>query len=280
MSSLLQKLLAGLSTRPEVPTIALLTDFGTRDPYVGTVKAVIAGINPNACVIDLAHDIAVHGVREAAYALWSSYRFFPPGTIFVAIVDPGVGSRREILIVQAGEFTFLAPENGVLDLVLSGQGALPVYSVRTSDDGGRWRRYALADVSRTFHGRDVFAPLAAHLSLGVRPEQLGEEREKLFPPVTFCDPVAGLGKPVLLHIDRFGNLITNIQLKPDGPRMAGLKVGRQHVRTWIGSYGEAEPGHPCLIVGSSGLVEVVVQNGSAAKDLKATLETTLTLLTK
>ena len=280
MSSLLQKLLAGLSSQPEVPTIALLTDFGTRDSYVGAVKAVIATINPHARVIDIAHDLRAHDVREGAYALWSSFRFFPRGTIFVAIVDPGVGSSREILIVEAGEYTFLAPENGLLDLVLSDESATRVHSVRTSDEDGRWKRYSLAKVSRTFQGRDVFAPFAAHLSLGVRPEQIGEDRAVLVPSTTFCDPQTGVGKPVLLHIDRFGNLITNIRVKPNSPGLAGLKIGRHSARTWIGSFAEAPPGRPCLIVGSSGLVEVVVRGASAAERLKATMEAKLTLMMK
>ena len=280
MSSLLQKLLAGLSSQPEVPTIALLTDFGTRDSYVGAVKAVIATINPNARVIDIAHNVRAHDVREGAYALWSSFRFFPRGTIFVAIVDPGVGSSREILIVEAGEYTFLAPENGLLDLVLSDEGASRIHSVRTSDEDGRWKRYSLAKVSRTFQGRDVFAPFAAHLSLGVRPEQIGEDRAVLVPSTTFCDPQTGIGKPKLLHIDRFGNLITNIRFNAESPRIAGLRVGRQPVRTWIASYEEAPPGSPCLISGSSGLVEVVAGGASAARELKATMDTQLTLLVK
>lgn len=279
MSSLLQQLLAGLSSRPEVPTIALVTDFGTRDPYVGVVKAVIAGISPHARVIDIAHDVAPHDVREGAYALWSSYRYFPRGTIFTAIVDPGVGSDREILIMESGGFTFVAPDNGVLNLVLSDHSAIRIHAIRTSDNSGRWRRYAPTELSRTFHGRDVIAPLAAHLSLGVRPEQIGEPRAMVIPAAAFCDPASGLGKPALLHIDRFGNLITNIRAKAGSPGLAGLKVGRHTITTWIGSYEEAPPGRACLIIGSSGLVEVVLRSASAAKRLRATMDTTPTLMT-
>jgi len=280
MSSLLQKLLAGLSSQPEVPTIALITDFGTRDSYVGALKAVIAGISPAARVIDITHDVAAHDVRQGAYSLWSSYRFFPRGTIFVAIVDPGVGSSREILIVQAGEFTFLAPDNGMLDLVVSEHASVRTYSLRTSDEGGRWRRFALNEVSRTFHGRDVFAPLAAHLSLGVRPEQIGEPRTTLVRSVGFCDLASGIGKPAVLHIDTFGNLITNIRINAHSTRIAGLSIGRKAVGTWTASYEEAPPGEPCLIAGSSGLLEIVLQGGSAAKRLKATKDSPLRLKMK
>ncbi len=161
--SLIRQLLAGLSSVPDGPIIALASDFGARDSYVGVVKAVIAGINPQARVIDITHEIEPHDVRQGAYALWSSYRFFPKGSIFVAVVDPGVGTERAILIAETREHTLLAPDNGLLDLVLSQEPGARVHVVHPQKPAGKWRRYAMGEISRTFHGRDIFAPMAARM---------------------------------------------------------------------------------------------------------------------
>jgi S-adenosyl-L-methionine hydrolase (adenosine-forming) len=276
MSDLLRKLLAGLSSAPDRPTIALLSDFGLRDSYVGVVKAVIVGINPQARLIDVTHEIPGHNIREGAYALWSSYRFFPQGTIFLAVVDPGVGTDRAILIAQTIDHTFLVPDNGILDLVRAEGRVNSVHAFQTSEPGQKWKRYVRGESSRTFHGRDVFAPVAAHLSLGVRPEQIGDARPLPSPSLGFCDPSLGAGNPCVLHIDTFGNIITNIR-SAGAEKLRGLSLGRRKVTGWIATYEEGHSEKARLIAGSSGLVEVVVRGGSAAKALKADLGTPIRL---
>jgi S-adenosylmethionine hydrolase len=278
MSSLIRKFLVGLSSQPDVPILALLSDFGTRDSFVGTMKGVIAGINPSARLIDISHDVTPHDVREGAFTLWSAYRYFPMGTIFLSIVDPGVGTDREILIAHTESYTFVAPDNGLLDLVLSDRGQATIFALRSNDPGGKWRRYALKEISQTFHGRDIFAPVAAHLSLGVMPTQIGDPRAKAVPQIAFCDPSSGKDMPRLLHIDTFGNLVTNIRGSRSLKDSFVLTLGKRRIACWVSAYEQAPKGVPCLIIGSSGLVEIVVRRGSAAVALGATTDSRLELI--
>ncbi len=278
MSSLIRKLLAGLSNAPEGPTIALVTDFGERDGYAGTMKGVLATINPQARVIDVSHEIAPQDVREAGYALWSAFRYFPAGTIFVAVVDPGVGSDRGIILLDTGDYIMIAPDNGTLDLVVADSPVRAVYGVNMSDPKAKWRRYALPSISATFHGRDIFAPIAGHLSLGVSPGQIGDPSEALAPQAGFCDAETGLGTPQVLHIDRFGNIITNVRAPKTPGAVRGVKFGRRRITRWIRFYDEAPGGTLSLIVGSSGLVEVILRQGSAARALRAQTDSPLEIL--
>lgn len=238
--------------------IALITDFGTRDYFAGAMKGVILTINPNAGIIDITHDIAPQNIDEAAYVLRSCYRDFPEGTIFVAVVDPGVGSeRRAILAVSDGRY-FIAPDNGLLCFVLDKNSR--VYELTES-------RFFRTPVSDTFHGRDIFAPVAAHLSLGVSANAFGNEisdpvgREESAPRV-FEDGLEG----EVIHIDRFGNLITNIDAGKL-PEMFTLEINGVTIERKVDFYAEAREGEAFAIVGSAGYLEISVRDGSAKEAL-------------
>src|SRR5215212_7927379 len=186
------------------PVIALLTDFGTRDHYAGTMKGVVLGICPDVTLVDISHDIAAHDVLGGTLELAAAYRYFPAGTIFLVVVDPGVGSVRRGIAAEAGEFRFVAPDNGVLTAVFDEHA--PKRVVELSE-----RRYARPTVSRTFEGRDRFAPAAAWLAKGIELTALGRpagniQRLDLPRPVFEANRIDG----EVQRIDRFGNLITNI----------------------------------------------------------------------
>ncbi|GJQ20622.1 MAG: hypothetical protein HBSIN02_09770 [Bacteroidia bacterium] len=240
--------------------IVLLTDFGYEDQYVGSMKGVIASICPRAWVIDLTHDVRPQHVAQAAFLLWTAYRFFPNGSVLVGVVDPGVGTTRRILLVKAVGRFFLAPDNGLLDLVLSDEH--PEFCIDVAVIGSR---YVPPTVSRTFHGRDVFAPVAAHLVKGVPPGKFGT---RIAPPrsQTAFVTLRSSERGTVLHVDRFGNVVTDIRID-DAGWLKALEVGRRRVTTRVRTYGEAPFRTPCFLIGSSGLVEVAVRNGSAAKML-------------
>ena len=261
--------------------IVLTTDFGLADPYAGVMRGVVLGINPGATVIDLTHLIQPQNVRQAAFVLGASYRFFPAGSIHVAVVDPGVGTKRRASLLVTPLASFVAPDNGILSYVVGdyleripergGTVALPSPLAAYSLDNPR---YWLHPVSRTFHGRDVFAPVAAHLTLGVAPEDLGRPVEEL---VWLAAPqpktVDGAIHGEVVYADHFGNLVTNIpagtleqrweiQVEIKGCRICGLAA----------TFGEGEPGPAgglLALVGSHGYLEVAVRNGSAALTLDA-----------
>jgi S-adenosyl-L-methionine hydrolase (adenosine-forming) len=265
--------------------IALLTDFGTRDIYVGVMKAVMLGINPSAQFIDLSNRIEPQNVRQAALALMNSYRYFPKGTVFLVVVDPGVGTTRRPIAVQSGGYTFVAPDNGVLSYALAGQDELAVVEITVPDD---------ADISNTFHGRDIFAPTAAKLSLGAVLESIGTVIPKIF---TLPAPQLDVdGKRVtgeIVHIDRFGNLVTSIghlrwvtderlMLVPTfGVSTGGtvpisaenimVTVNNQSVTGIKQTYGEAERGSLLALVGSTAFLEISVNQGNASARLDASI---------
>lgn len=253
--------------------IALLTDFGIADHYVGTMKGVILSINPSVHVVDISHEVEPQRIAQGAFLLWSSYRYFPRGTIFVCVVDPGVGTTRRILALRTKEFTFVAPDNGLLDFIQSEEKILDAVEVRARHP------FALERCSSTFHGRDIFAPVAAHLSLGTKLEVLGPtvSLPKVSSPfVTFTDKHKHAR---VLSIDRFGNIATNIRM--EGRREAkgcGIKVGKRTIRRWTENYATAPSRTPCLIVGSSGVVEIVVRNGSTAKILRVDVDSPLRII--
>ncbi|MBC7327130.1 SAM-dependent chlorinase/fluorinase, partial [bacterium] len=182
--------------------ITFTSDFGLEDPFVGVVKGVILNINPNAIIVDITHLIPPQDILQAALVLRFSYRFFPPGTIHLAIVDPGVGSSRNPIVIESPPYFFVGPDNGIFSFVLEEN--FSAYLIEN-------RQFLLPDISQTFHGRDIFAPIAGHLSLGVSPSCFGrkiEEIEKLaFPqPKIMGNTIVGQ----ILTFDRFGNAITNI----------------------------------------------------------------------
>ena len=263
--------------------MVLTTDFGLQDPYVGVMKGVVLGINPSARIIDLTHQIRPQNIAQAAFVLGSNYRFFPSGAIHVVVVDPGVGTGRNALLLGTPHGRFLAPDNGVLSRVLSnylddpleqaGEIAVPagIAAYRLTNP-----KYWLHPVSQTFHGRDVFAPAAAHLSLGVPPDELGEPVSRMCwltspRPVRQGNVIQGQ----VINVDHFGNLVTNIPAAMlEGSSGVDLKVGGRVIqglsRTFHGGPESPKDGLVAL-VGSHGYLEAAVRDGSAALLLDADL---------
>lgn len=260
--------------------IALLTDFGTIDTYVGVMKGVMLDIAPEVQLVDLTHAVQPQNIRQAAFALLNAYRYFPTGTIFLVVVDPGVGSVRRPIAVQSGGFTFVAPDNGVLSYVLRELDSPRQQAVELTSPLRR-----LSGTSSTFHGRDIFAPAAAHLAAGLMLHGLGEEVEALVtlpPPVLSVESSLVTGE--VLHIDHFGSLVTSIGvLRWVEPSVLALKprfneaepltfradnavvsIGGQQLEQIRHTYAEADPGRPLVLVGSSGYLELAVNGGSFA----------------
>lgn len=243
------------------PLITLTTDFGLVDHFVAAMKGVILGIAPRARIVDISHEIQPFAVPQAAFTLDQAARCFPRGTIHVAVVDPGVGSERRPLLAEAGGQYFLAPDNGLLALVCAR--TRPRVRAITA------ARYFRRPVSRTFHGRDIFAPVASHLARGVKPAQFGRlisdyDRGKFAAPFASAER-CWLG--AVLAVDRFGNLITNFPSDQFGHLSRTrfrLRAGRKTVRRWAESYSQGLPGEVLLIPGSSGFLEVASNQGRAA----------------
>jgi hypothetical protein len=251
------------------PVIALLSDFGTRDHYAGTMKGVILGICPEATLVDITHDVTAHDVLEGALQLSASARYFPAGTVFLAVVDPGVGSARRGIAVEAGDYRFVAPDNGVLTDVL--REMPPRKIVELSE-----RRYARPTVTRTFEGRDRFAPAAAWLAKGTQLAALGRALQDYqrvdIPPPDASDPAAIAG--AVLVVDRFGNLVTNIDRKTfEGFAKQGefrILAGGLPVARLVSTYAEIGANEVCALFGSSDHLELAAHAASAAQSLGLT----------
>jgi S-adenosyl-L-methionine hydrolase (adenosine-forming) len=260
------------------PVIALLTDFGLSDHYVATMKGVILSIAPNLRIIDLSHGVEVRNISRAAYLLWGSYRYFPKKTVFTCVVDPGVGTSREIIVARTESHLFVAPDNGILDFVLWSEKVRKVTVVQL--ETSRVRSLLPWPISKTFHGRDIFAPLSAHLAKGIDLKDLGKSSAVDWIQPPFVDEANPMTKARILDIDRFGNIITNIAgdeyERPRGVR--GIKLGAKKIERWIDNYESAPSNVSCLIVGSSGLIEIVMKDQSAADALKANLDSALGVL--
>jgi S-adenosyl-L-methionine hydrolase (adenosine-forming) len=241
------------------PIITLTTDFGLRDPFVGIMKGVMLGICPGARMVDLTHCIAPHDVLEGALALESAWRFFPPGTVHLAVVDPGVGTSRRAIALRSSGHYFVGPDNGLFTFAFTG--AWTAVSVESAE-------YRLPEVSRTFHGRDVFSPAAAHLAGGVALGRLGPEAADLIRIAMprYRRDADGL-EGIVIGCDRFGNLLTSVTL--DGIEQLGapdslvVELAGRNLGPVLNSYAEAADGAPSPIVGSSGRIEIFVRNGSA-----------------
>jgi S-adenosylmethionine hydrolase len=247
------------------PVIALLTDFGTRDHYAGTMKGVALGICPDVALVDITHDIAPHDVLGGALELVASYRYFPAGTVFLVVVDPGVGSPRRPLAAEAGAYRFVGPDNGVLTLAF--KETPPKRVVELTE-----RRYARPTVSRTFEGRDRFAPAAAWLAKGIDLSGLGRALTS-WQTVAVPEPAVTESQVVgeVLRVDRFGNLVTNVDRRTF-ERFAGggrieIVAGTQAVDAVVATYAEAQPGVVCALFGSSDHLEVAVNGGNAGDRL-------------
>jgi len=247
-------------------TIALITDFGTVDGFVGSMKGVISAIAPQAQVIDISHESSPQHTHHAAFVLWSTYKYFPEQTVFVVVVDPGVGSERRIIMVEDIEGKkFLVPENGILEFILPELINPKAYHINNPE-------YWLSRVSSTFHGRDIFAPVAAHLVNGTRGEDLGVRIELSIPESPFRDINASTIEQEgrILHADRFGNLITNLRPRierPDDLSHLSLEIGNRTIATIKKTYADGEYGELIALAGSSGLIEVAVRNSSAQQML-------------
>jgi S-adenosylmethionine hydrolase len=246
------------------PIITLTTDFGEDSPYVAAMKGVILGINPSARLIDLSHQIPPQDVRHTAFFLAESIPYFPPDVLHVVIVDPGVGTDRAILYVEFEGHRLLVPDNGCWTL-LPGS---PQRVLRVEEP-----RYRRAVVSSTFHGRDIFAPAAAHLSCGLDPEELGQavsqwQRLELPIPRPLEDGIAG----EVIFADHFGNLITNIPAaQVERPPKVLTVAGQVYPDfAWVRAYADTEPGKLAALISSSGFVEVAVAQGNAAMRLHVT----------
>ena len=251
-----------------MPLITLTTDFGIRDNFVGVMKGVILGINPQAGIVDLAHDLPAHDVPQGAFSLFTSYKYFPAGTIHLAVVDPGVGSSRAILAVRVRGHVFVAPDNGLISYILDEAPADDVRRVENS-------RVRLASVSRTFHGRDVMAPAAAHLSLGMLMEDLGPGLQSVVRLPSFFareNPEGVEGRVV--YVDRFGNLITNIpneNLTAPARGRPTIIAGPVTIHGLAASYSSVPPGAYLAVTGSSGFLEIArnMERAEKAPDLGA-----------
>ncbi|MEM2105185.1 MAG: SAM-dependent chlorinase/fluorinase [Candidatus Bathyarchaeia archaeon] len=249
------------------PIITLTTDFGLKDPYVAEMKAVILGICPNAQIIDITHQIEKFNIRIGAYMLACAAPYFPKSTVHVAVVDPGVGTRRRPLLIETRKDLFIGPDNGVLALAAKAQGIKRVYEISN-------RNFMLQRISNTFHGRDIFAPAAAHIANGVPPSEFGPEIEEITIPefaklVKRKDAIIG----EVLHVDSFGNIVTNFgdkELKLMGisetvdvklkDKLLALKLCK--------AYAEVPPKQSLAIIGSHNFLEISINQGSAAEKFK------------
>jgi len=257
--------------------VSLLSDFGLKDPYVAEMKAVILSIYPEARTVDISHEIEKFNIRMGAFVLASAAPYFPNGTIHLAVVDPGVGTKRRPILVVTKHAFYVGPDNGLLMLSAQRQGISHVYHVTN-------KQYMLPRVSRTFHGRDIFAPTAAHLAKGHVPAEFGPEINDYVVP-EFAE--TGLkGKNVLLgevlHIDDFGNVIINVSMKE--LKKIGIREGDMiHVKLKEDvitlklciAYGEVKAKQPLAIIGSHGFLEISVNQGNAARRFKVEIAETV-----
>lgn len=261
------------------PLIAIISDFGLNDPFVGIMKGVIAQISPHSHVIDISHEIPQGDIQQAAVQLWMSHNYFPPGTIFLVIVDPGVGTHRDALLIEAGSYKYIGPNNGL-------------FSYTVGEDFSAWRltnpNYQLENSSATFHGRDIFAPAAAHCANGVTGHRFGSQISDLIQlpsPKLHIEP--GFIRGEVIHIDHFGNLLTSLgkflrsaasqyHFMPWLPGFedlvskdtfhidqvkAQLPNGEQ--LSWVHTFADISPGECSVLVGSTGLIEIAAKNDSA-----------------
>ncbi len=241
--------------------VTLLTDFGIDDPYVGMMKGVMLNINPTIRLIDLTHHIPPQNVRAGAFILAAACSYFPKGTVHLAIVDPGVGTERRLIAARSENYYFVGPDNGIFSLVWNHEKPMEIVSL---DNPGYW----LEDISTTFHGRDIMAPVAAHISKGVELREFGSS----YTPVGKLpwSPVIiehGKIKGEVIYIDRFGNLVTSIRVRdiPEDsfPDRVLIRIGKWIIKGISRTYGDASPGSLIALIGSYGYLEIAVTGGSA-----------------
>lgn len=254
------------------PIITLTTDFGLSDGYVAAIKGVLLSRTPEATIVDLCHAVPPQDIVQAALLIRDTFRTFPLGTIHLIVVDPGVGSKRQIIVLTAHGHSFVAPDNGALALLINAEA-----KAFAADRPDLYRQ----PVSHTFHGRDIMAPLAAHLAAGNPPESVGGAialaRLATLPlPLPAIDLTGRLISGCVLQIDHFGNLITNISCRDlnqlgSSPGNFCLAIGPHRLDSWLQTYSQAPPGQPLLLCNSNGMLEIAINQGHAAQALAVTI---------
>jgi len=256
--------------------ITLTTDFGLKDPYVAEMKAVILSISPNARIVDVTHEVDKFNIRMGAYVLAAACPYFPKGTIHVAVVDPSVGTDRKAILIQARNADFVGSDNGVLTLAAESQGIEHIYRVENPE-------FMLPMVSNTFHGRDVFAPAAAHLANGRSPSEFGQEiHEIVTPEYAKITKTRNTLTGEVVHIDGFGNIITNLRKKDlelmGIKKKAKLKVKGSMLKLKLcKAYSEVDAQQPLVIIGSHNFLEISISQGNAAENFKTRVGDKITL---
>ena len=271
------------------PAVTLTSDFGRVDAYAAAMKGVILGIAPSVVCVDISHDVAPQDVLHGAYVLAEAVTYFPEGCVHVAVVDPGVGTDRRAIVARIGTVHLVGPDNGLLSLaieaLLPDPAAWPLAEVESDDDALARTvesalpagvevfeltdpAYRLPEVSTVFHGRDIFAPAAAHLALGVDAARMGPRLDTLH---RLCiarpaPPVDGVITARIIHVDTFGNAVTNLK-RADAPNVASVEAAGRLVGEVRPSYGWADEGTPLAVWGSGGRLEIAIRNGSAAESL-------------
>jgi S-adenosylmethionine hydrolase len=256
----------------------LTTDFGLKDPYVAEMKGTILSICPNTTIVDVTHEIAKFNTRMGAYVLASAAQYFPKNSVHVVVVDPGVGTNRRPIVIKTTQGFFVGPDNGILVLAAEKQGIIRIHKLSNP-------QLMLSEVSNTFHGRDIFAPAAAHLLNGVKPEEFGPEiREAAKPEFAKIKRKNGVLVGEVLHVDGFGNIITNISEE---------EVAQSHVEGSISvelpswklklklckAYSETNPREPLALIGSHNFLEIALNQGNAAKKFKTKIGDKITVFT-
>ncbi len=245
--------------------ITFLSDFGLQDHYVASVKGTILSINPDCTIVDMTHQIAPHDIREGAFVLLRAYSSFPKGTIHVAVVDPGVGGPRRPILFATPDYYFVGPDNGLFTYVLRREKRVKAVVLNN-------KKFFSSSVSTTFHARDIFGPVAAHLSLHADPERFGKTVQK-WQEIGDWQPEVRDGELVgsVFHIDRFGNLISNIDREILFDFIKGesflIQIGRKKIRTLKEGYWQGEAGEPMAVIGSGGFLEISMKEASAQDTL-------------
>jgi S-adenosylmethionine hydrolase len=248
------------------PIITLLTDFGLKDAYVASMKGVILKINSECTLVDITHQVNPHDIQEGAFTLANAYSTYPKGTIHLAVVDPGVGGPRKPILFVTNNYFFVGPDNGLFAIALRDEVVIKAVLLKN-------QKFFLSNVSSTFHGRDIFAPVAAHLSLGLKPERLGPA-VRSWSAISLPKPIRKQGKLVgeVIHIDSFGNLVSNIDAEELRRFSKGrpflIRIGKRTLMGMKEGYWEGKREQPMALFGSGGFLEISIREGNAQKLLK------------
>lgn len=259
--------------------ITLLTDFGANNPYIASMKGVMLKINPDITIIDISHNVQQYNIQLGAIILWASYKYFPEGTIHVVVIDPGVGTKRKAIIIETNNYYFVGPDNGVLTLAAYEDGIKNVYEIYIKS------KYVLQKISYTFHGRDIFAPVAAYLSKNIKPDNMGKKTKlttSLHIPMYKVINNVIVGK--VIYIDDFGNVVTNIPADLIDNKLLyfdryyTIKIVSKVIKAkLVKAYDEVGTNEPLLIPDSFNLIEFSINKGNAAKKYSVNIGDEITL---